>query len=53
MGVEAGNAEGGVVGARLRQPEIHTIEWVREWVRVITAMHHAIDQVESPSLDGI
>jgi len=28
-------------------------EWVRDWVRVIAALHHAIDTVEKPSLDGI
>ena len=29
------------------------IEWVRDWVRVIAALHHAIDKVEKASLDGI
>jgi len=31
----------------------HAFEWVRVWVRVIVALHHAIDKVEKPSLDGI
>jgi len=46
-----------VVGKRLPLPQIHAIEWVREWVRdwvrVIAALHHTIDKVEKPSLDGI
>jgi len=31
----------------------HAFEWVRVWVRVIAALHHAINKVEKPSLDGI
>jgi hypothetical protein len=31
----------------------HAFEWVGVWVRVITALHHAIDKVEKPLLDGI
>jgi hypothetical protein len=29
------------------------IEWVRGRVRIIARVHHAIDKVEKPSLDGI
>jgi len=46
-----------VVGKRLQPLHIHAIEWVRERVRdrvrVIAALHHAIYKVEKPSLDGI
>jgi hypothetical protein len=43
----------GVVGKRLPPLQSHAFEWVRDWVRVIAALHHAIDKVEKPSLDGI
>jgi hypothetical protein len=42
-----------VVGKRLPPLQSHAFEWVRDWVRVIAALHHAIDKVEKPSLDGI
>jgi len=42
-----------VVGKRLPPLQSHAIEWARDWVRVIAALHHAIDKVEKPSLDGI
>jgi hypothetical protein len=42
-----------VVGKRLPPLKSHAFEWVRDWVRVIAALHHAIDKVEKPSLDGI
>jgi hypothetical protein len=29
------------------------LECVHDWVGVIAALHHAIDKVEKPSLDGI
>jgi len=35
-----------VVGKRLPPLQSHAIEWVRHWVRVITALHHAVDKVE-------
>jgi hypothetical protein len=44
---------GVVVGKRLPPLQCHAFEWVRDWVRVIAALHHAIDKVEKPSLDGI
>jgi hypothetical protein len=44
---------GVVVGKRLPPLQSHAIEWARDWVRVIAALHHAIDKVEKPSLDGI
>jgi len=45
---------GGVVlGKRLPPLQSHAFEWVRDWVRVIAARHHAIDTVEKPSVDGI
>jgi len=40
-----------VVGKRLPPLHSHAFEWVRDWVRVIAALHHAIDKVEKPSLD--
>jgi hypothetical protein len=43
----------GVVGKRLPPLQSHAFEWVRDLVRVIAALHHAIDKVEIPSLDGI
>ena len=46
-------SRGVVVGKRLPPLQSHAIEWVRDWVRVIAALHHAIDKVEKPSLDGI
>jgi len=42
-----------VVGKRLPPLESHAFEWVRDWLRVISALHHAIDKVEKPLLDGI
>jgi hypothetical protein len=42
-----------VVGKRLPPLQSHAFEWVRDWVRVIAALHHAIDKVEKPSLDAI
>jgi len=33
-----------VVGKRLSPLQSHAIEWVRDWVRVIAALHHAIDK---------
>jgi len=44
---------GVVVGKRLPPLQTHAFEWVRDWVRVIPALHHAINKVENPSLDGI
>jgi hypothetical protein len=43
----------GLVGKRLPPLQSHAFEWVRDWVRVIAPLHHAIDKVEKPSLDGI
>jgi len=43
----------GVVGKQLPPLQIHAIEWVRDLVRVIVALHHAIDKVESLSLECI
>jgi hypothetical protein len=40
-----------VVGKRLPPLQSHAFEWVRDWVRVIAALHHAIDKVEKASLD--
>jgi hypothetical protein len=42
-----------VVGKRLPPLQSHALEWVHDWVRVIAALHHAIDMAEKPSLDGI
>jgi len=42
-----------VLGKRLPPLQSHTLEWVRDWVRVIAALHHTINHVEKPSLDGI
>ena len=42
-----------MVGKRLPPLQSHAFEWARDWVRVIAALHHAIDKVEKPSLDGI
>jgi hypothetical protein len=42
-----------VVGKRLPPLQSHAFEWVRDWVRVIAALHHAIDKVEKHSVDGI
>ena len=47
------HSEAVVVGKRLPPLQSHAIEWARDWVRVIAALHHAIDKVEKPSLDGI
>jgi len=41
------------VGKRLPPLQSQAFEWVRDWVRVIAALHHAIDKVEKPSLDRI
>jgi hypothetical protein len=40
-----------VVGKRLPPLQSHAFESVRDWVRVIAALHHAIDKVENPLLD--
>jgi len=48
-----GSWGGVVVGKRLPPLQSHAFEWVRDWVRVITALHHTIDKVEEPSLVGI
>jgi hypothetical protein len=37
---------GVVVGKRLLPVQSHAIEWARDWVRVIAALHHTIDKVE-------
>ena len=50
---ESQRPDAGVVGKRLPPLQSHAFEWVRDWVRVIAALHHAIDKVEKPSLDGI
>jgi len=42
-----------VVGKRFPPLQSHAIEWARDWVRAIAALHHAIGNVEKPSLDGI
>jgi len=42
-----------VVGKRLPRVQSHAFEWVRDWVRVIAALHHTINQVDKPSLDRI
>ena len=42
-----------VVGKGLPPLQRHASEWVRDWVRVIAALHHAIEKVEKPLLDGI
>jgi len=44
---------GVVVGKRLPPLQSHAFDWVSDWVRVIAALHHAIDNVGQPSLDGI
>jgi len=41
------------MGKRIPPLQSHAFEWVRGWVRAIAALHHAIDKVEKPSLDGI
>jgi len=43
----------GVVGKWLPPLQSHAFRWLRDWVRVIAALHHVIDKVEKPSLDGI
>jgi hypothetical protein len=45
----------GVVVAGKRRPPLqsHAFGWVRDCLRVIAAVHHAIDKVEKPSLDSI
>jgi hypothetical protein len=43
--------EDGVVGKRLLSLQSHTGGFKRDWVRIIGALHHAIDKVEKPSLD--
>jgi len=42
-----------MAGKRLPPLQSHAFEWVCDWVRAITALHHAIDKVKKPSLDGI
>jgi len=42
-----------VVEKLLPQLQSHAIELAHEWVSVLAALHHAIDKVEEPSLDGI
>ena len=42
-----------MAGKRLPPLQSHAFEWVRDWVMVIAALHHAIDKVGKPSLDGI
>ena len=42
-----------MVGKRLPPLESHAFEWVRDWLRVISALHYAIDKVEKLLLDGI
>jgi hypothetical protein len=46
-----GDVDGGV-GKRLPPLHTHRFECVGDWVRVIAALHHAIDKVEKPLLDG-
>jgi hypothetical protein len=53
IGAHVGGGTDVVVGKRLPPLQSHAIEWARDWVRVIAALHHAIDKVEKPSLDGI
>jgi len=43
----------GVVGKWPPPLQIDAFEWARDWVRVIAALHNAIDKVENHSLDGI
>ena len=40
-----------MVGKWLPALQSHAFEWARDWVRVIAALHHAIDTVEKPLLD--
>jgi hypothetical protein len=35
-----------VVGKGLPLLQSHVFEWVRDWVRLIAALHHAMDTVE-------
>jgi len=42
-----------VGGKRLPLLQSPAFEWVCDWVRVIASLHHAIDKVEKPLLDGI
>ena len=42
-----------MVAKQLPPQQIHAIELVHDWVSVIVALHHPIDKVEQPSLDGI
>jgi len=35
-----------VVGKRIPLLQSHAFEWVRDWVRVIAALHHPIDKVD-------
>ena len=51
--ISTGYEPSAVVGERLPPLQSHAFEWVRDWVRVIAALHHAIDKFEKPSLDGI
>ena len=41
------------VGTRLPPLQSHAIQWVRDGVRVIVALHQAINKVENCLLDGI
>jgi hypothetical protein len=41
------------VGKQLPQLHIHGFDWIRDWVMVIMALHHAFDMVEQPSLYSI
>jgi len=42
------NGAGIVLGKRLPPLQSYVFEWVRDWVRVIAALHHAIDKFEKP-----
>jgi len=48
-----GGRGGVVVGKWLPPLQCHPFEWVWDWVRVIAALHHAMDKVENPSQKGI
>jgi len=42
-----------MVGKRLPPLQSQAFDWARDWVRVIATLHHAIDKVEKPWLEGI
>ena len=42
-----------MVGKQLPQLKSHAFEWERDWVRVLAALHQAIDKIEKPLVDGI